>query len=252
MAYVAGKMMVIRALVNDWNLYVVPPASSISLPREVSIEFAAMTPMQVDATLGNGWPDIKKLIIGGAALSAKLKQQLSDLSTQCYETYGMTETLTHVAIKEVSRDPGQHHFNTIGDVSIEIDDRHCLVVRAPHISAAPIVTNDIVELHSDSSFELLGRIDSVINSGGIKLFPLSIESAIADIINVAYYIDKEQDETLGERAVLHLESEPWSQEKKSEWLANIRKLLPSTHIPKAIYFHDRFDRTASGKIKRNL
>ena len=249
-SYVAGKMMIVRALVNDWHLHIVPPSSTVSLPKGVSIDFAAMTPMQVASTLDQQWLAIVKLIIGGAPLSDRLRQRLLQIHTECFETYGMTETLTHVAVKHIRPPLGEQRFHALEGVSISKDERDCLVVRAPHISPESVITHDIVELHNDGTFELLGRVDHVINSGGIKLFPEYIEKNLAKLLDLPFYIGKEPDPKLGERAVLHIEGQIWAKEDRIAWLEKARSVLPGTHMPKAIYFHHRFERTESGKIKR--
>lgn len=244
--YIAGKMMWVRALHLGWHLDVVLPDSNPLKCAKSNYDFAAMVPMQVENSIGDLYR-IKKLIIGGAPLSIDTEQQLKDLPIQCYQTYGMTETITHIAIKSIS-DRKDNFYNCLPKVQVSKDSRDCLIIQAPRISFDRIITNDVVRLISNTEFEWLGRYDNVINSGGIKLFPEQIEAKLAAFIPKPFIIGALPDDKLGQKLVLLIES-------PSE-LLNLDKLLASATLskyefPKKTLYLSSFIRTENSKINRS-
>ena len=169
--YVAGKMMLVRAMILGLDLEFVAPSSHPMRNNEIDFDFVAMVPLQAQNSIQE-LKKVKKLIIGGAAVNKTLEKQLLKLKTEVYETYGMTETITHIAARKL----GEKAFTVLPDVTVSYDDRNCLVIHAPKISDEVIITNDIVELVNENQFIFLGRIDNMINSGGIKLIPEQIEN----------------------------------------------------------------------------
>ena len=244
---IAGKMMLVRAMVLGLHLDYVEPSSTPLLHSTKAYDFVAMVPLQVQNTL-KGLPKIKTLIIGGAPVDSDLRKQLSKLSTHAFETYGMTETITHIAVKKIGTD-SEHYFETLPNVHIAMDDRECLVINAPKISNTKIVTNDLVELVSETQFKWLGRFDSIINSGGIKLVPEQIEEKMAPIINSRFFVAGVPDESLGQKLVLVIEK---SQVDAQELLLQIKKLksIHKYEVPKKIYAVEPFIETKSGKVHR--
>jgi O-succinylbenzoic acid--CoA ligase len=241
MKYVAGKMMVVRALELGLDLKVVEPSSSPLKNINDSIDFAAMVPLQLENSL-NELDKVKILIVGGGQVSPQLVEKLQNISTQIYETYGMTETLTHVAIKPLNGPGKSELFQALDGVHFEIDDKGCLVIHAPMLNPESIVTNDIVELVDKSSFRWLGRFDNVINSGGIKIIPEVVEAKLATVIlNRRFFIAGVADESLGEKVILVVEGESVNITLES---------LEKYEKPKDIYFIPKFVETKSGKIHR--
>ena len=182
--FVAGKMMLVRAMVLGWQLDIVEPDTHPLDKTKSTYDFCAMVPLQLSNSLSK-LDQIKKLIVGGAAVSNELMEKLQDISTSVYATYGMTETITHIAIKQMNHFQNvtlsaveRLCFKTLPNIKITTDTRSCLVIEAPKIADKPIVTNDLVELISDNEFKWLGRYDSIINSGGIKLIPEQIEKKL--------------------------------------------------------------------------
>ena len=242
MKYIAGKMMVIRALELGLDLTVVEPSSHPLKGLEATIDFVAMVPLQLENSI-NQLDKIKTLIVGGGQVNPQLVEKLKTLSTQVYETYGMTETLTHVAIRSLNGPNKSDAFQALDGVHFEKDSRDCLVIHAPRLNPNPVITNDIIELESDNSFRLLGRIDNVINSGGIKIIPEVIEAKLSDVISDRRYIIAGiPDESLGEKVVLVVEGD----EMDISFLK-----LDKYEEPKEIFFLDNFIVTTSGKIHRN-
>lgn len=249
-SYIAGKMMIVRALVNQWDLYWVNPKGNIlnGLPS-TEIDFTALVPLQVENSLEQpvNWQKIKKCLLGGAPVSETLKEQIKNFPTLYYESYGMTETMSHVAIKKLN--DSDNVFEALPEVSFEIDNRDCLKISAPKLINEALQTNDIVDLKDKKHFEWLGRYDNVINSGGIKLFPEQIEAKLKPHIPFDFFVDSVPDEKLGEKAVLIIESSEL--EFKSINLDLIfNQFLNKYEKPKFAYRLNQFVRTNSGKVIR--
>ncbi|HLV23596.1 MAG TPA: AMP-binding protein [Moheibacter sp.] len=236
--FIAGKMMIVRAIELKLKLYCVEPKSQLKLNFTDSIDFVPMTPMQVENSFGE-LAKIKTLLIGGAPLSDSLRTKLLEIPTRSFESYGMTETITHIGLKEIS----EEFFRTLNGISIRQDNRDCLVIQTPYFEEE-IITNDIVELRNQSEFKWLGRFDNVINSGGIKLFPEQIEKKINPHISEEFIITSIPDKVLGEKLILIVES------KRIPNFQLPTSNLGKYEIPKEIHFMEKFPRTESGKIQR--
>ncbi|MCO6149001.1 AMP-binding protein [Flavobacterium sp. NRK1] len=238
--FVAGKMMLVRAFILGWDMDLVSPASNPLERNYNSYDFAAMVPLQAQQSLEK-LQQIKKIILGGAKVSESLSKQLSVLPIAIYETYGMTETITHIAAKKI----GEEAFTTLPDVRISEDDRHCLVIDPYVICNEPVLTNDVVEIVDDKHFIWLGRYDNVINSGGVKLFPEQIEEKLSSKIQRRFFVKGMPDEKLGQKLVLVIEGEPMEIDDK------IFSKLGKFEKPKDILFVPHFAETVSGKVIRD-
>ena len=237
--YIAGKMMLVRSIIVGLEMDIMTPTSHLDdlLPSK-KYDFVALVPVQAQAGLDK-LNQFKKIIIGGAKLSDTLAHQLQYCNAAIYETYGMTETITHIAARRI----GAECFETLPNVSISKDDRGCLVIQAPNIVSSTIVTNDLVEIISDNQFKWLGRFDNVINSGGIKYFPEQIEAKLALKINQRFFIAGLPDDNLGQKIVLFIEGEEFPLE------ASIFSELEKFERPKEIHFIPNFIET-NNKLKR--
>lgn len=238
--YVAGKMMFVRAFILGLDMEFVAPSSHPLTGVKGSFDFCGMVPLQAKNSIKD-LRRIKKLIIGGAKVTKALEQELATIPSQIYETYGMTETITHIAAKRV----GASAFTVLPNVKITTDDRHCLVIDAHKISGEKIVTNDLVELISDTQFVWKGRFDNVINSGGIKLIPEQIEEKLASSISNCFFVYGKADELLGEKLVLYVEGESMPIDD------TIFDGLDKYEKPKEVVFITEFKRTATGKVIRD-
>ncbi|HSD13857.1 MAG TPA: AMP-binding protein [Flavobacterium sp.] len=239
MQYIAGKMMLVRAMVLGWDLDFVKPDAHPLDGNKTNYDFTAMVPLQVE----NSFEQlrlVKKVIIGGAKLSPDLARKLKQLPTAIYETYGMTETITHIAAKKI-QDSG---FSVLPGITVSTDDRKCLVIDAPRLSETKIITNDVVEIVGDDKFVWLGRFDNVINSGGVKLFPERIEEKLGGKIPHRFFVIGKPDNSLGEKLVLVIESSPY------EIGSSAFDGLDKFEKPKEIVFVPKFSETETGKIKR--
>lgn len=237
--YIAGKMMFIRAFILGLDMDFVAPSANPLYNNDTFYDFAAMVPLQAKSSIA-GLKRVKKMIVGGAKINPDLEKQLMKVSTKVYETYGMTETITHIAAKIV----GEKAFTVLPEVTISYDDRNCLVLHAPRISDEVIVTNDIVELVNENQFKFIGRYDNVINSGGIKLIPEEIEQKLFDKIEPRFFIASKEDKELGEKVILVIEGEEFELEN------TLFDDLDKYEKPKEVIFISKFQETATGKILR--
>ncbi|GAA4947600.1 AMP-binding protein [Algibacter agarivorans] len=246
--FIAGKMMIVRAIVLGLELDMVGPTGLPQIDYEKDYEFCAFTPLQLK-NFAKYLKCIKTVIVGGGRVSKPIIDSIKDKKPVVYETYGMTETVSHIAVKKLnnfsdSENIETSYFKAFPDVSVSQDDRGCLVVNAPHLSDEIIITNDVVEIHSQNEFQWLGRSDNVINSGGIKFFPEVIEKKLRCKIDEEFFIASKLDDALGEKLILVLES------KENNLDASIFDCLDKYEKPKEIIAIPNFKLTASGKIHR--
>ncbi len=252
--YIAGKMMVVRSFVLGLNLIPLVPLGNPLEKTNEQFDFAAMTPMQVSNIL-TGKAAIKKLnrirklIIGGADIHPELLQKIRLLKNETWQTYGMTETITHVAVRKLTAPGESENYRALPQVFFQQDERDCLVIHAPHLSETKVVTNDIIELVNDQEFKFIGRYDNIINSGGIKLSPEEIEKKMSPYIRQRFIIAGFPDEKLGQKLVLIIEgqeSEPLALNDLAE-----KACLAKYEVPRQIIYLPRFPQTENGKIIRN-
>lgn len=245
--FIAGKMMIVRAVVLGLNLDLVRPSAFPLIDYQKKYDFCAMTPLQLTNYLKYS-NNIKKIILGGSKVPNSLVEAVQNIKANVYETFGMTETVTHIAIKKLNNfkqgDISTSHFKVLPDIKISQDSRGCLVIDAPMLSEEKIITNDIVKIYGEDEFEWLGRYDNVINSGGIKLHPEAIESKLRDKIKEEFFIASEDDEALGEKLILILEGE------KNTLSDSVFQDLGKYEVPKTVYNIKKFVNTKSGKIHR--
>ncbi len=237
--YIAGKMMLVRSIILGLEMDLIPPTAHLEnvLPSK-KYDFVALVPIQAQAGVEK-LNQFKKIIIGGAKLSDALANKLHSCSAEIYETYGMTETITHIAAKKI----GAERFKTLPNVTLSKDDRGCLVIEVPNIADTKIVTNDLVEISNEHEFKWLGRFDNVINSGGIKYVPEQIEAKLASKISQRFFIAGLPDDKLGQKIVLFIEGEKFTLDTA------VFNELEKFERPKEIYFISHFIET-NNKLKR--
>ena len=251
--FIAGKMMLVRAMVLGWELDLVLPSSNPLDQVFKTYDFCAMTPFQLDNSIGR-LHLIKKLIVGGGAVAPNLQLMVQGLNTKVYETFGMTETVSHIAAKRLNPKKKKKKnipFKVLPYINISQDARGCLVVKAPRLANEVVVTNDVVEILTYKKFNWKGRIDNVINSGGIKLFPEEIERKLNEIIDGRFFVTAMPDDALGEKLVLFVEAD-FSEELITQLQEDIDSLknLDKYEKPKKIYLIQKFEETPNGKIHR--
>ena len=245
-SYIAGKMMIVRTFVLGLNLHWQKPSASPVVSR--NFKFAAMTPMQVQNIINTDKKQLEKienLILGGAPVNDFIKKNLRNLNTKAYETYGMTETASHIAIKPLNPAAGkEEYFTVLEGIEIGVDERSCLKVINSNLGIKNIVTNDIINLVDKNKFLWLGRFDNIINSGGIKLIPEQIEAKIKPFINSSFIVFGIKDEKYNEIPALIVEGDmPLDLER-------LKKVLDKFEFPKRIFRYDKFPRSSTGKIQR--
>ena len=282
--YIAGKMVVVRSIERHLHLISVSPSGhplkDINLKdangKDINgeITFAAMVPMQVYNTLQvpeerERLTHIRHLIIGGGAIDASLEKELQALpgNITIWSTYGMTETLSHIALRRINGAEASEWYQPFDSVKISQTEEGCLVIDAPLVCAETLVTNDIVEIEpyiynkvEKTRFRIKGRKDNVICSGGIKIQIEEVEEFLKPHLEKPFMLAKKKDEKFGEIAVLLTEDEDL---KKVE--ATIRRLLSGksddsnksseskSHkywIPREYLHVDHLPLTETGKPKR--
>lgn len=238
--FVAGKMMLLRALILGWELDLVPPGAEPLEKTTKKYDFAAMVPLQAERSFEK-LSQVKKILLGGGKVSQALSARLQTLPVAVWETYAMTETVTHIAAKHV----GEVAFTTLPDVSVTTDARGCLVINAPGVTDTTVVTNDLAALQDAHHFVWLGRYDNVINSGGIKLYPEQIEEKLSLFIKNRFFVYGKPDDVLGERLVLVIEGKP------REITEDYYVALDKYEKPKEVVFVPKFAETGTSKIQRS-
>lgn len=244
---IAGKMMLIRSIIGKLNLIITEPVSNPLLGIAEKIDFAAMVPLQVEkivSTSSSQLFSIKQLIIGGAPISSKLIDRLQQINYTAFQTFGMTETISHVALRKIGKQTDEF-YTALPTVHFEEKNQQ-LIIHYPGVLSDALLTNDQVELYSPSTFKWLGRTDFIINSGGVKINPEEIESCLSNIITVPFFIAGIPDDILGTKVIIVVESEEKINLNKEE----LKKLIGSFAVPKSIYYCKQFERTFSGKVNR--
>ena len=196
--YIAGKMMLVRSLVLGLDLYLFPVNSSPISDLKKNYELIAFTPIQLE----NSIPfikKIKKVLVGGSPVQDRLKEKILKSKSNVYETYGMTETITHVAVRNLSM--SEKEFTTLPGIEIGEKD-NCLFIKPNHLTIEMVQTNDVVEFTDKNQFILIGRRDFIINSGGVKLNPEFIEQKLSKYISADFIISSIDHGKFGEVVAL--------------------------------------------------
>ena len=248
--YIAGKMMLVRALVLGLHLHFVEPSAS-PIPLNLRFDFTAMVPMQLRGSLKR-LDQVKKILVGGAPVPADLYEPIHKSLADIYETYGMTETLTHVAVRRLNHTMSggsEHVFSALPGVQFGIDERGCLIIDDAHLEISGRITNDMVDLISPTEFIWKGRYDNVINTGGVKVSPETLEQLFSAQLGIDVLVSSVPDEKLGEMVIAIAEGEMKIQDIEIQ----IDKIdnLNSYEKPKQWYSLERFERNESGKLDRS-
>lgn len=258
--YIAGKMMLVRCLVGGLRIRAVTPSANPlhTLDWGIVVHFAAFVPYQVNAILKSEdapkLNSVKTIIVGGAPFPTDTEELLSGYACQVFVTYGMTETISHVAMRRVGSTETARYYRALPDISFDIDDRSCLIIACPYISDK-VVTNDVVRLVNPTTFEWIGRIDNVINTGGVKVLSEAIEKEAEPVIkrlnlHGRLLVLGIPDADLGEKVILVIEVETLETALKHQILDSLRSRLPKFYVPRDVVSLAEFPLTESGKIDR--
>jgi O-succinylbenzoic acid--CoA ligase len=258
---IAGKMMLVRGLEIGMNLFIYPTTANpfLIINNNFKLDFAAMVPYQLQNALRDT-PEklsiinsMKALIIGGAAISSSLEEEIKKLTVPTYHTFGMTETISHIALRRLNGNERSDYYVTLDKISVDTDDRNCLIIESPY-SDTPIVTNDIVEMKDSKTFKWLGRIDNVINSGGVKIHPEKVEATIEraspSLRKKRFFITSQPHQEFGEAVTILIEDKAWSESEIKKLKDELKQELSRFEIPKFYLFIEKFIETSSGKINR--
>jgi o-succinylbenzoate---CoA ligase len=258
--YIGGQMMLVRSIINDMQIWAIDPCACPlqKIPVDLCVNFAAFVPYQVYSMLESKHPHLldtpDTIIIGGAPLDEYVIHQLQKFQSRCYATYGMTETISHIALRLLNGSSRSEQFEALDGVTLSLDQRGCLEITAAYLREK-IITNDIVDLTGTSRFIWLGRWDNVINTGGIKVLPEKIESTLvknfyrAGITN-RFFIHSLPDVALGNKLIFVLEASDIASPHIVEKIVPIFSSLEKFEQPKEIVISSSFAVTESGKINR--
>lgn len=244
--YIAGKMMIVRALASGAKLWVEAPSSEpfAAAPADVVFDLVSVVPAQTDGLLRLGSGRVRRALIGGAPVTSADERRVIESGIEAYATYGMTETCSNVALRRF----GSETYEANDGFSFAVDGRGCLVVKSPVMSFGSLTTNDLVELRGEREFMWLGRADNIINSGGVKVSPEEVERIIGDLMPEGrYYITWRPSQRWGSEVVAVVERGLRPSERER---AMIDALLPAAARPKAWIEVDSLPRTANGKLRR--
>lgn len=237
--YIAGKMMLVRSLVLGLDLYLFPVNSSPIKQIQKNYDLIAFTPMQLENSI-LFIDRIKNVLVGGSAVNENLKQKILNINTNVYETYGMTETITHIAVRNLTK--GENEFTTLPGIEIGKRD-NCLFIKPNHLSIEMVQTNDIVQFTNKNKFLLIGRRDFIINSGGVKLNPETIEKKLAKYISADFVISSIDNSKFGEVVALVFKKN--IPDNYSKAFTHLSKY----EVPKEVLVIDNFPEI-NGKINR--
>lgn len=249
--YIAGKMMVVRALVSGANLLLREPSSTPLAELTEDVDFAPLVPMQAASTLRQ--PDgvaqlarARCILLGGGFIDPTLTRELQQVPSRIYASYGMTETYSHIALRRVNGAERSDWYTPLPGVQIKLGPQGTLSLSAPHLGIQELITNDLAECDGNGNFRILGRIDSVINSGGVKLQAEQIEQELTAATGLNLLLLPQPDPILGQCAVLVWEGPSTARQRLLSAIAE----LPTYHRPRLIHHIPELPRTATGKLNR--
>jgi len=249
--HIAGKMMIVRALIGKLELYYIKPSLSPDVENKTGFSFVAFVPSMLSymVKLGNlgVLESFDNVILGGSEIPFGIEEKLQSLKNNIWHTYGMTETITHIALRKVNGPDRSEWFSPLEGVSITTKKEGKLEITCENIDVNNLLTNDIAIVSREGKFKILGRSDNVINSGGVKIHPEELEKKISAVLKNNFYFYGKSDEVLGQRLVLFVEGRP---ENDKALLSEIGKFLKKSQMPKEIIWVDRFEKTKTKKIIR--
>ena len=248
--YIAGKLMVVRALIGKLDLHVIDPTTDFNVLQNVPFKFAAMVPNQVAKLMEWGMRNVEFLLIGGAAIPQQLEEQLQQFDTVCYSSYGMTETATHIALRKLNGEEADEYYHCLDDIQVKLSDDHCLRIYMLGLEQDYLQTTDIAELKDEKTFKITGRSDHMIISGGIKFSPKKLEHKLEAHIKYPFMISSLPHDTLGQQLILVIEGIE-STETVAHLNAICQKNLNKYEQAKQIIFVTELPRTPNGKLNRN-
>ncbi len=250
--YIAGKMMIIRAFVGGLELNYIKPSLEPVFPPLEKYDLTALIPGMISNIIENDkgciLENFQHVLLGGSSISIKLEDGLQKAKCNLWHTYGMTETITHIALRRINGPEKSEFLTPLNNVKLSLSEKNTLIIEYPKIGISNLVTNDIATINNDGTFKIKGRTDNVIISGGIKIHPEEIERKIASFIENQFFIYGIPDKKLGQKIVLYIEGELLM--PRSLLMKEMSGSIREKFMPKEIIIIDSFARTESNKIIR--
>lgn len=261
-SYIAGMMMLVRSMEYNMAMTIKEPSSDPlkDFPSDTTFDFAAFVPLQPEVILQNLKSlkilnRMRTVLVGGAPLSPTLTEKLRSVRAPIFHSYGMTETVSHIALRRVSGEKIEDFYTVLPETIIDRDERGCLTIISPVTNGEKVITNDLAEILSPKTFRWLGRIDRVINSGGVKINLEETEQKIAEVLARKnkiwpFFLHPVNDERLGQTSAFVAEAEKLTDEDITFLKQVFKTSLHPYEAPRAFYFIREFLRTPTGKIDR--
>lgn len=256
--FIAGKLMVVRALIGSLNLFTADPGTDFFFLQTKKFHFAAMIPHQVQKILdaeprpGAWLQQLDQLLIGGSSIPYTLESRLQNIHTPSYSSYAMTETATHIALRRINGVDADEYYHCLNGITVNTSEDGCLQIFMHDLWEQPLNTSDLAEVKNEKSFQILGRADNVIISGGIKFFPEQLEKKLEPYISHPFLITSLPHDSLGQQLILVLEGQ-----EKNEEVDRLQEIcktyLDKYEQPRRIIFIRKIPKTNTGKpVRENL
>ncbi len=245
LSYIAGKLMMVRAIELGWHIDLVAPSRNPLEKVTKRYDFTALTAYQVKHSLNYLYKS-RKVIIGGGPVDKALVDSLKGRHTRAYHTYGMTETSTHVGVRELYPNY-EEYFTALPRVKVRLNAADCLIVDAPDLVSAPVISNDLAVINGEKQFKIMGRTDDVIITGGIKIHPVAVQDKLSKYIDHRFFITAEPEKDLGQQIVIYIEGDAYDVDS-----AFAKAKLDRFEKPRKVIFVNRFDETHTGKVDRKV
>ncbi len=248
--YIAGQMMVVRALVGGLNLIITEPSSTPLDRLAHDIDFAPLVPMQVASTLNQPWgaaalARIRTLLLGGGFVDAALEARLQKLPCRVFTSYGMTETLSHIALRNTNGPQRSEYYTPLPGVALSLSAAGTLQISVPYLGIDTLTTNDLAEISPDGRFRILGRVDAVINSGGVKIQAEDIERTLYARTGLQVVALPLPHPVLGQCVALLWEGDAQQEATLRAACATLPRYHQPQHLHRCV-----LPRTGNGKIAR--
>lgn len=246
--FIGGKMMAVRALETgarfSWETPSNRPLADLR-PAE-TIDLLAAVPSQMLHIIDriDDMPLINAVIIGGGGMTPALAERIAASGLNAYETYGMTETASHIALRRV----GEEWFGPLKGISVGLNGEGCLVIDFD--SGERVVTNDLAEVNAAGGFRIKGRADHVIITGGRKVNPVEVENRVSDLVPYPFRIAWVPDAKWGQEIVMEVETD--GEIDSQAMLEHMRARLSPWEVPKRILRVGALPRTGNGKVRHGM
>ncbi|MCF2494612.1 AMP-binding protein [Dyadobacter chenhuakuii] len=258
--YIAGLMMLVRGMELDWEMTVIEPSANplLDVNRLDTFDFTALVPLQLGTILENSKTEnqvnrLGTVLLGGAPVNVSLQRKIESLSVPVYQSYGMTETVSHIALRRLNGGNFSEDYQFLPNIVFGTDDRGCLHISGPVTNGEVVQTNDLVEI-AGNTFKWIGRADNVINSGGVKIVLDKVDATVGKVffdlkIGNAFFNWFVSDEKLGQKLILVVEGTGNTFQAK-DMIEEIRKSLSAYETPKHVYFVQHFNKTTTDKVDK--